>query len=249
MHHLHRAVVLLAATAVLTACASPDDWSRPRPVPPPIGVLGPGFTDPSAPPTPEAVVTPSPGSWSAVRPPAGYRVVLLTTPAGAATAPAAGAATDTDAAPAAGADAASADDADVTSADDADAPTAALAEAVREWASAEDVSLKTVTADVTKPVDAIVDAMELRPDLIVSAGDALIEPLALVSPSHLDQQFLVMGARIPEPTVNVTAVDWTGTPSAASPQSFTPDRCAAAIRAGTAAVLHDLTGIVLWLAP
>jgi hypothetical protein len=31
------------------------------------------------------------------------------------------------------------------------------------------------------------------------------------------------------------------------PASFTARRCAAAIRAGAAAVLHDLTGIVIWL--
>jgi hypothetical protein len=29
--------------------------------------------------------------------------------------------------------------------------------------------------------------------------------------------------------------------------SFTAERCAAAVRAGVAAVLNDLTGIVVWL--
>lgn len=219
MLRLLRAVaVLTAATVLVSACADHDDWSRARPVPAPIGALGTGFTDPSAPPTPEAVVTPSPGSWSSVRPPEGYRVVLLTT--------------------------------------GTDAPTTALVTAVREWAVAEDVSLRTVTADMTKPIDAIVAAMDQRPDLIVSAGNDLIDPLALVSASHLDRQFLIVGAEIAEPTANVTAVDWTGASfrgvglgaaSAYDPATFTPDRCAAAIRAGTAAVLHGVTGIVLWL--
>ena len=65
-----------------------------------------------------------------------------------------------------------------------------------------------------------------------------------------------MGAELAEPTGNVTAVDWTGASfrgeglgasSAYDPASFTAERCAAAIRAGVAAVLNDLTGIVIWL--
>ncbi len=96
----------------------------------------------------------------------------------------------------------------------------------------------------------------MGPDLIVSAGNDLIDPLALVTPNHLDEKFLVVGAELAEPTHNVTAVDWDGASfrgeglgmsSTYDPNSFTPDRCAAAIRAGVAAVLNDLTGIVVWL--
>ena len=96
----------------------------------------------------------------------------------------------------------------------------------------------------------------MGPDLIVSAGNDLIDPLALVTASHLAQQFLVVGAELAEPTHNVTAVDWSGasfrgeglgTSSTYDPNSFTAERCAAAIRAGVAAVLNDLTGIVVWL--
>ena len=32
----------------------------------------------------------------------------------------------------------------------------------------------------------------------------------MVTPNHLDQQFLVVGAELAEPTANVTAADWTG---------------------------------------
>jgi len=35
--------------------------------------------------------------------------------------------------------------------------------------------------------------------------NALVDALALVTASHLDQKFLVVGAQLPEPTVNVTA--------------------------------------------
>lgn len=217
MRSLLKAVVALTAAAALTACGTSDDWSEPHSQPTPIGTLGAGFVDPSHPPTPEGTVTPSPGSWAGVHPPAKYRVVLLTT--------------------------------------GADAPTKALVTAVKSWADDEDVDLRTVTAG-DDLVAAIVKAIDQRPDLIVSAGNDLIDPLALVTPSHLTQQFLVVGAEVAEPTGNVTAVDWSGASfrgeglgasSAYDPASFTSDRCSNAIRAGVAAVLNSLTGIVVWL--
>jgi hypothetical protein len=173
--------------------------------------------EPSSPPSPEATISPAAGSWDDVHPSAGYRVVLLT-------------------------------------AGD-DAPTRALVAAVREWARAESVDLRIVTAG-DDLVDSIVEAIDMKPDLILSAGNDLIDPLATVTASHLDQAFLVVGAEVAEPTHNVTAVDWTGASyrgeglgasSTFDPDSFTDERCAAAVRAGVAAVLHDLTGIVIWI--
>ncbi|MEU4337582.1 hypothetical protein AB0F59_23505 [Micromonospora lupini] len=215
-----RAVALLAATAaLLAACNSGDDWSRPRPAPSAVGSLGPGFVDPSTTPAPEATITPRPGSWADVHPSKDYRVVLLT--AGT------------------------------------DAPTKALVTAVREWADDEHVDLRTVAVDnAHDAVPSITKAMEMGPDLIVSAGNELIDALALVTPNHLDEKFLVVGAELAEPTHNVTAVDWDGASyrgeglgmsSTYDAGSFTAERCAAAIRAGVAAVLNDLTGIVVWL--
>ncbi|MFG2052344.1 hypothetical protein ACGFIW_33545 [Micromonospora sp. NPDC048935] len=215
-----RAVAMLAATALLvTACDSGDDWSQPRPAPSAVGTLGPGFVDPSTTPAPEATITPRPGSWAGVHPPRDYRVVLLT---------------------------AGADD-----------PTRALVTAVREWADDEHADLRTITVgNAHEAVPSIAKAMEMNPDLIVSAGDGLIDPLALVTPNHLDEKFLVVGAELAEPTHNVTSVDWEGASfrgeglgmsSTYDPTSFTAERCAAAIRAGVAAVLNNLTGIVVWL--
>jgi hypothetical protein len=210
------AVLVATATlaVVISGCAFFGSERRP------IGALGPGFIDPAAPPPPEGTITPSPGSWDAVRPPRGYRAVLLT----------------------AGRDHA----------------TTTLVAAVRQWARAEHVRLETVA--VTEPdrfVDGIVEAMDLRPELVICAGHALVDALALVTASHLDQQFLVVGAQLPEPTVNVTAAVWPGASSrgaevpdtAASfhPDAFTPERASAAIRAGVASVLHDYTGIVISL--
>ena len=125
------------------------------------------------------------------------------------------------------------------------------------WAEQEHVSLKTVAA--AKPdqfVPRIRDAIDLAPDLVICAGNHLVDPLALVTPNHLDQQFLVLGAELAEPTENVTATDWIGAsfrgeglgmPSAYDPATFTPERAARAVRAGVAAVLNDLTGIVIRL--
>ncbi len=172
---------------------------------------------PSSDPSPEATINPVAGSWDDVHPSSGYRVVLLT-------------------------------------AGD-DKPTRALVKAITAWASDEDVDLRTVTAD-DHLVDGIVAAMKLKPDLIVSAGNDLVDPLATVTANHLDQQFLVVGAEVAEPTGNVTAVDWSGASfrgegngasSTYDADSFTAERCSAAVRAGVAAVLHGLTGIVLWI--
>jgi hypothetical protein len=211
--------VVLAIVALAGGCGAADDWSRPHASPTPVGTLGPGFVNPAAPPSPEATITPSPGSWNDVHPSKGYRVVLLT--AGK------------------------------------DAQTQTLVTAVRDWAKEEQVSLKTVEASASDQyVGKIAEAIGLKPDLIVSAGNALIDPLALVTASHLDQQFLVVGAELAEPTANVTAADWTGASfrgeglgmsSNYDPKSFTPERSARAIRAGAAAVLTGHTGIVLWL--
>ncbi|UFS60908.1 type 1 periplasmic-binding domain-containing protein [Subtercola endophyticus] len=172
---------------------------------------------PSATPSPEATINPAPESWTGVHPSPGFRVVLLT-------------------------------------AGD-DEPTRALLTAVNDWAAAENVELRTVHADVD-PITSIVRAIDMKPDLVISAGNDLVDPLATVTASHLDQLFLIVGAEVAEPTHNVTAVDWTGASfrgeglgasSDYDPSSFTPSRTAAAVRAGAAAVLHDVTGIVIWI--
>ena len=139
-----------------------------------------------------------------------------------------------------------------------DRATTALVTGVNQWAEAEHVTLETIAATAPEGfVDAIVEAMDLTPDLVICAGNALVDALALVTASHLNQQFLVVGAQLPEPTVNVTAAIWQGASSrgreVADPASsfdadaFTPRVVSAAIRAGVASVLSDITGIVIWL--
>lgn len=136
-----------------------------------------------------------------------------------------------------------------------DAPTAVLVRAVQDWADETAADLEVVHAD-NNMIDGAVAAMRLNPDLIISAGDALVDPLSTVTANHLDRQFLIVGAELAEPTENVTAVDWTGaayrgeglgTASAYDPASFTPERAGAAVRAGVASVLTGQRGIVLWI--
>ncbi|MBU4213280.1 MAG: hypothetical protein KJ792_01335 [Actinobacteria bacterium] len=211
--------VLVAVIGLLGGCATGDAWSTPRTAAAAVGSVGAGFVDPSSTPDPASTIVPRAGSWDSISPPVGYRVVLL-------------------------------------SAGDA-APTAALVAAVDQWAKDTRVDLRTVVAaDDDDLVPAIVRAIDLHPDLVISAGDALVDPLALVTASHLDQQFLVVGAELAEPTLNVTAVDWAGasfrgeglgTASTYDPASFTAVRCGAAVRAGAAAVLTGVTGIVIWV--
>jgi hypothetical protein len=213
------ALVGVALTLLAAGCATEDDWSEPRSVVPSgEGALGAAFY-PAVPPPPEGTITPSPGSWDEVRPPAGYRVVLLTS--------------------------------------GTDPQTRVLTDAVRDWANAYDVSLRTVVPeDAHDLVPSVQRAMDLGPDLVIGAGHDVVDPLAAVTPSHLDQQFLVVGAELAEPTGNVTAADWAGASfrgeglgmsSDYDPATFTPARARDAVRAGTAAVLKGKTGIVVWV--
>ncbi len=213
-----RTAVATVVLALLAGCGG-TDWSTPHDGPLAVGSLGPDFLAPGETPSPEATIEPAAGSWDGIAPRAGYRVVLVT---------------------AGGTE-----------------PTRTLVTAVQDWAEAGEVDLRTV--EITEAADLVptlADVVGTGADLVISAGDDLVDPLALVTASHLDQQFLVLGAEVGEPTGNVTAVDWTGASfrgqdvAAASepdPATFTPERCATAVRAGVAAVLAGHTGYVLWI--
>jgi basic membrane lipoprotein Med (substrate-binding protein (PBP1-ABC) superfamily) len=222
--------VALAGAVLLVGCSGASDGTAGGAGPTATasahtsaGALGAGFSDPDQPPAPEATIHPEPGSWSGVHAPADYDVVLLS-------------------------DAGDAAD---------DAPTRTLVDAVESWAADEDVTVTEIAAkDADDRIAAVVRAVDAEPDLVISVGNHMVDPLAAVSPTALHQQFLVVGAEIAEPTSNVTAADWTGggfrgeglgPSSHYDPDTFTEARAARALRAGLAAVLHDLRGIVVWV--
>jgi len=215
------ALAIAAAVAlVVGGCGVAGDTPRASPTAADLsGVrpLGAGFlgSDPS--PSPEATVSPEPGSWDGVEPPEGYRVVLIT-------------------------------------AGD-DAQTATVAGAVQSWATSVGADLEVVRAAHDDEVeDRIESAVTARPDLVIGAGDDVVDVFTLITPQHLAQQFLVIGVELPEPTGNVSAVIWpgaayrgsgVGTSGDIDPASFTPERADEAVRAGVASVLHGLGGIVV----
>jgi hypothetical protein len=207
-----------AAGASASASAS-GSTSRSPGADPELHPLDAGFLGAQTSPSPEATITPEDGSWNGVRPPAGYRVVLIT--AGT------------------------------------DAPTETLIGAIGAWADREGVDLEEMTAAADDEVeDRLNEAVASTPDLVLGAGNGVIDVFTLLTSQHLAQQFLVVGAELPEPTGNVTSVIWPGatfrgtglgTSGVQDDSTFTPERADAAVSAGVASVLHGVTGIVVYL--
>ena len=94
------------------------------------------------------------------------------------------------------------------------------------------------------------------PTWCVSAGDPLADPLSVVTASWPDQEFLLLGAELAEPTSNVTAAVWKGTTARGGgsgtgnawtydASSFTVERASRALDAGVAAVLRGYAGYVV----
>lgn len=136
-----------------------------------------------------------------------------------------------------------------------EAGTATMADAVRAWARDVGADLREVRAE-SDPIPAISQAIGMKPDVLMSVGDGLVDPLAIVTASHLDQPFLVLGGELAEPTENVLAVDWDGAgfrgedlgqAAHHDPASFTPERCRDAVSAGVAALLSGQSGLVVWI--
>jgi hypothetical protein len=132
-----------------------------------------------------------------------------------------------------------------------------LHKAVSAWAAAHDVQVTVVRADdPDRYLADIQQAIDLHPDLVVSAGDPLADPLSLVTASWPDQEFLLLGAELAEPTFNVTAAVWKGTTARGGgngtgnawkydPSTFTVERAGRALDAGVAAVLRGYAGFVV----
>ena len=141
----------------------------------------------------------------------------------------------------------------------ADDATATVVSGVQAWADREDVVLTALpaAADDDDVQARIEEAVTTDANLVLGAGDGVVDVFALLTAQHLDQQFLIVGAQLPEPTANVTSVVWPGArsrgtglaaPGDVDPAAVTPDRVREALDAGMTSVLHDLTGIVIDLA-
>ncbi|MFE7506880.1 BMP family ABC transporter substrate-binding protein [Promicromonospora sp. NPDC057488] len=138
----------------------------------------------------------------------------------------------------------------------ADATTATLTDAVEHYAEEHGADLTVLPARDDDEVEQRIDeAVAAAPDLVVGVGDGVVDVFSLITAQYLETDFLLVGAQLPEPTHNVTAVVWPGAEfrgtglgnDAARANAVTPDRAREAVAAGAASVLHDLTGIVIEL--
>ena len=132
--------------------------------------------------------------------------------------------------------------------------TEVLTAAVERYAAAHGAEVTVLTAHGDDEVEQRIDeAVAAEPDLVVGVGDGVVDVFSLITAQYLDTGFLVVGAQLPEPTHNVTAVTWPGAEfrgtglgnDDADPGAVTRERAEQAVGAGLASVLHDLTGIVL----
>jgi hypothetical protein len=136
-----------------------------------------------------------------------------------------------------------------------DAAGAELVDAVTDWGARVGATIETHVAADDDEVDRLLtEAVAEEPDLVLGAGAGIVDVFFLLTAQHIGQQFLVLGAQVPEPTENVTAVIWDGasfrgtgisTEADIDADAVTTQRAADAIEAGVASILHGYTGIVV----
>jgi basic membrane lipoprotein Med (substrate-binding protein (PBP1-ABC) superfamily) len=222
-------VALVATTVLLLRRSDPMDWSARHAAPHAKGELAAGFNAPDVKSYYSSqVINPGPETWTKVRPSADYRVLLL----------------------AAGKDADTAYDPQVK----------ILVDAVHKWAADEHrIKLKVrYLSDPDSYIQELDDAAKSdNADLIVTAGNDLVAPVAVVSANYAGynpQQFLVLGAEVAEPTTNIAATDWAGSAYLGEdldqslyydPTAVTAPRAYAALRAGAAAILSGYTSVIV----
>ncbi len=105
---------------------------------------------------------------------------------------------------------------------------------------------------------ALTSALDSDADLVIGLGDGVVDVFSLLTAQWLDQQFLIVGAQLAEPTENVTAVIWPGATSRGSAASSDGDldastttsaRVQDALAVGVDSVRSGVTGVVLALGP
>jgi len=141
---------------------------------------------------------------------------------------------------------------------DGSAQTQQLRAAVRSFALEHDAVLEefAATARGDDVEEAFANAVAADPDVVIGVGEAAVDVFAYETAQWLDQQFVLLGAQLPEPTANVTAVIWEGATSRGSGApadgaldvaSVTAARSAEAIAVGLGSVRDGTTGVVLHL--
>ena len=130
--------------------------------------------------------------------------------------------------------------------------TAAIAE-VRALAELHGAaSIRILPSDATAPIapdELLASALADEPDVIVVLGEGILGAVDNASASNLGQQFVLLGAQLPEPTGNVTAVVWPGADVRLS-DGISPEiapHASEALEAGLTAIAAKTTGIVLAL--
>jgi basic membrane lipoprotein Med (substrate-binding protein (PBP1-ABC) superfamily) len=134
---------------------------------------------------------------------------------------------------------------------------AAAVTALQNYAAEHAATVTTLVIDPgTDPDAALQQAVAHHSSLIVTFGPDILDALDRISASTLGQHFLIVGAQLPEPTGNVTAVVWPGAAARAAAATGAPrldgasglaDHASVAISLGVAAVVAGRTGIVLAL--
>lgn len=141
---------------------------------------------------------------------------------------------------------------------DAGAASRALQEAVREFAEQNGLVVdEFVAAGDTASIDsAFAGALAAEPHVVVGLGAGAVDVFAYNSSQLLDQDFLLLGAQLAEPTANVAAVIWEGATSRGSgapadgnleEATVTASRAAEAVAVGLTTVMSGVSGIVLHL--
>lgn len=142
---------------------------------------------------------------------------------------------------------------------DDSASSTALLDAARLFAQERRAELLEFPAEAPDidGVDAALDrALAADPDLIVGLGAGIVDLFSFETAQLLDQEFLIIGAQLAEPTDNVTAVIWDGATSRGSAASaddvlddgaVTEERGVDALAVGVASIDAGVTGVVLHL--
>jgi hypothetical protein len=124
--------------------------------------------------------------------------------------------------------------------------------AVREVLTGLGAQVGTVDLATEDPDGALVTAAEATPDLLVTVGTGALDAVDRLSASRLDLRVLVIGAQLPEPTANVTAVVWPGADGRwsdvdADAAGIDAPRIAQAVPAGIVTALAERGALVLAL--